>query len=126
MKAGLSRRGILGAGAALATASVTGVAQSRVLPRDMTPLIGRGYRAVDEDEKGMWQMMERVEEEVSGSNLLIRDPALTSYLGDLIGHVGGPAATDMRIVISANALGLLALGLFPGGLLDLCARVLGG
>jgi NADH-quinone oxidoreductase subunit N len=36
------------------------------------------------------------------------------------------AAADMRIVISANALGLLALGLFPGGLLDLCARVLGG
>jgi NADH-quinone oxidoreductase subunit N len=35
------------------------------------------------------------------------------------------AAADMRIVISANALGLLALGLFPGALLDLCARVLG-
>jgi NADH-quinone oxidoreductase subunit N len=34
------------------------------------------------------------------------------------------AAVDMRIVISANALGLLALGLFPGGLIDLCARVL--
>jgi len=32
----------------------------------------------------------------------------------------------MRIVMSANGLGLLALGLFPGGLLDLCARVLGG
>jgi NADH-quinone oxidoreductase subunit N len=36
------------------------------------------------------------------------------------------AAPDMRIVISANALGLLVLGLFPGGLLDLCTRVLGG
>jgi NADH-quinone oxidoreductase subunit N len=35
------------------------------------------------------------------------------------------AAADMRIVISANAIGLLVLGLFPGGLLDLCARVLG-
>jgi NADH-quinone oxidoreductase subunit N len=36
------------------------------------------------------------------------------------------AAADMRIVISANALGLLVLGVFPGALLDLCARVLGG
>jgi len=36
------------------------------------------------------------------------------------------AAPDMRIVISANALGLLVLGIFPGGLLDLCSRVLGG
>jgi NADH-quinone oxidoreductase subunit N len=34
------------------------------------------------------------------------------------------AAADMRIVVSANALGLLALGVFPGRLLDLCARVL--
>jgi NADH-quinone oxidoreductase subunit N len=34
------------------------------------------------------------------------------------------AASDMRVIISANALGLLALGIFPGFLLDLCARVL--
>lgn len=34
------------------------------------------------------------------------------------------APTDVRIVVSANALGLLVLGVFPGGLLDLCARVL--
>jgi len=34
------------------------------------------------------------------------------------------AAVDLRFVISANGLGLLALGLFPGALLNLCARVL--
>jgi predicted Zn-dependent protease len=48
----------------------------------------------------MWQQMERVEEEVSGSNLLIKDPRLTGYLGDLIGRVGGPAARDMRIYLA--------------------------
>ena len=100
MNAALSRRGLLGAGAALAGASVAGIAEARVLPKDMTPLIGRGYQAVDEDEKGMWQMMERVEEEVAGSNLLVRDPALTGYLGNLIGNVGGPAARDMRIYLA--------------------------
>ena len=100
MTAALTRRSLLGAGAALAGVSVTGIAEARVLPKDMTPLIGRGYQAVDEDEKGMWHLMERVEEEVSGSNLLIRDPALTGYLGDLIGHVGGPAAKDMRIYLA--------------------------
>ncbi len=31
---------------------------------------------------------------------------------------------DLRVVLSANVLGLLALGLFPGALLDLCSRVL--
>lgn len=34
------------------------------------------------------------------------------------------AAPDMRLVISANGVGLLALGLFPGYLLNLCATVL--
>ena len=35
------------------------------------------------------------------------------------------ASTSLRIVVSANALVLLGLGLFPGVLLDLCASVLG-
>jgi NADH-quinone oxidoreductase subunit N len=33
-------------------------------------------------------------------------------------------APDLRLVISANCLVLLGLGLFPGFQLDLCARVL--
>jgi predicted Zn-dependent protease len=100
MSTALSRRAVLSAGAGLAAASLAGSAQARILPRDMAPLIGTGYRAVDQDEKGMWQQMERVEEEVAGSNLMIKDPALARYLGDLIGHVGGPAAKDMRIYLA--------------------------
>ncbi len=34
------------------------------------------------------------------------------------------ASAGLRVVVSANALLLLALGLFPGGLLELCGRVL--
>ena len=34
------------------------------------------------------------------------------------------ADLDLRLVLSGNVLALLVLGLFPGGLLDLCARVL--
>lgn len=100
MNVALSRRMMLGSAGAVAAGLATGVAQSRILPNEMVPLIGPGYRAVDQDEKGMWQLMERVEEEVSGSNLLIKDPALTSYLGELIGRVGGPAARDMRIYLA--------------------------
>ena len=92
----LSRRAMLGGGLAM----TAGLAQARILPRDMVPLIGPGYRAVDQDEKGLWQQMERVEEEVAGSNLLIKDPQLTRYLGTLIGNVGGPAAKDMRIYLA--------------------------
>ena len=35
------------------------------------------------------------------------------------------AGADFRAVLSANALLILVLGLFPGGLLALCARVIG-
>jgi NADH-quinone oxidoreductase subunit N len=48
------------------------------------------------------------------------------YFADPIDDTPLNAAADMRIVMSANGLGLLALGLFPDGLLQLCARVLGG
>jgi predicted Zn-dependent protease len=100
MTAAMTRRALLGGGVALTAGLATGAAEARILPKDMVPLIGPGYRAIDQDEKGLWQQMERVEEEVAGSNLLIKDPALTGYLGDLIGRVGGPAATDMRIYLA--------------------------
>jgi NADH-quinone oxidoreductase subunit N len=47
------------------------------------------------------------------------------YFADPADNTPINAAADVRIVMSANALALLVLGLFPGGLLDLCARVLG-
>jgi predicted Zn-dependent protease len=66
----------------------------------MVPLIGPGFKPTETDEIGLWQLMDRAEEEISGSNLLIKDPELTSYLQDIIGHVGGPAARDMRIYLA--------------------------
>ena len=42
----------------------------------MVPLIGPGFSPTDKDENGLWQQMERVEEEIAGSNLLIKDPKL--------------------------------------------------
>jgi len=36
------------------------------------------------------------------------------------------AGPDMRIMVSANALVILALGVYPGGLLALCASAIGG
>lgn len=96
----LSRRGVLAGGGAMAAALTAGVAEARIVPSTMEPLIGPGYRPTDRDELGMWQQMERVEEEIAGSNLLIKDPALNLYLQELIGKVGGPAAKDMRIYLA--------------------------
>ena len=93
----LDRRTMILAGGVLAAASATGTAAARVLPSAMVPLIGPNYRPIDADERGMWQQMERVEEEIAGSNLVVEDPQLAAYLKELIGKVGGPAARDFRI-----------------------------
>jgi predicted Zn-dependent protease len=66
----------------------------------MTPLIQPGYKPSETDEKGLWQQYERIEQEIAGSNLLIQDKALTSYLGGLAEKVGGPAAGDLRVYLA--------------------------
>ena len=82
-----------------AAALHTGVARRESTPQDMVPLVGPGFKPTDRDEQGLWKEMERAEEEVAGSNLLINDPRLTGYLKNLIGTVGGPAAQDFRIYL---------------------------
>ena len=96
----VSRRAMLAGGGVLAASLATGVAEARIRPQEMTPLIGPGYKPTDRDEIGIWQLMNRVEEEVSGSNLLLKDKATNDYVRDLIGRVGGPAAKDMRIYVA--------------------------
>ena len=102
-----------GGGAVAAASLTTGVAQARIRPQDMVPLVGPGFKPTDKDEQGLWKEMERAEEEISGSNLLVQDPQLTGYLKNLIGKVGGPAAQDFRIYLARipefNAM------MFPSG-----------
>ncbi len=93
---GLSRRSLLLGGAVAAASLHTGVAEARISPANMVPLVGPGFKPVDRDEQGLWKEMERAEEEIAGSNLLIQDPKLTGYLKHIIGTVGGPAAQDFR------------------------------
>ncbi len=109
----ITRRSLLVGGTAAAASLHAGIAEARVRPQDMAPLVGPGYRPTEKDEIGIWQLMERAEEEIAGSNLLIQDPKLTSYLKNLIGTVGGPAAKDFRIYLARvpdfNAM------MFPSG-----------
>jgi predicted Zn-dependent protease len=95
----ISRRALLLGGGAAAASLATTVTHARVLPQNMTPLVGKGFQPTDKDEQGLWDEMNRVEEEISGSNLLVNDPKVTGYLKNLIGTVGGPAAQDFRIYL---------------------------
>ena len=96
----LTRRMLLGGLGCACCAGLAGPAQARIRPADMRPLIGAGHRPTDKDEQGLWQQYERVEEEIAGSNLLVRDPALAAYLGRVAARVGGPAASDLRVYVA--------------------------
>ena len=95
-----TRRSILGGFGCACCAGLVGTAQARISPRTMEPLIGPGHRPTDKDEQGMWQIYERAERDIADSNLLIKDKAITSYLGDVAARVGGPAAKDLRVYLA--------------------------
>ena len=46
------------------------------------------------------------------------------YFADPLNEESLEATTDLRVALSINGLVLLALGVFPGPLLDLCVQVL--
>lgn len=96
----ISRRSLLVGAGMSAAALHTGIANARIKPADMVPLVGPGFKPTERDEQGLWHEMDRVEEEIADSNLLITDPKITGYLRDLIGTVGGPAAKDFRIYLA--------------------------
>ncbi len=96
----LTRRALLGGFGCACCAGLSGIAEARISPQAMKPLITSGYRPTEKDEQGLWQQYERVEHEIAGSNLLVQDKALTSYLGELTERVGGPAAKDLRIYLA--------------------------
>jgi len=91
---------LLGGMGCACCAGLVGVAEARIPPREMRSLIGAGHRPTAEDEKGMWHEYERVEQEIAGSNLLLKDARLASYLGGIAAKVGGPAARDLRVYVA--------------------------
>jgi Zn-dependent protease with chaperone function len=96
----LTRRTVMAGLGCACCGGFGGLAQARISPLSMTPLVARGYKPTEKDEQGLWQQYERVEQEIAGSNLLIQDKALTGYLGDLVGRIGGPAAKDLRVYLA--------------------------
>ncbi|HEY0625268.1 MAG TPA: M48 family metalloprotease [Allosphingosinicella sp.] len=96
----LTRRSILGGFGCACCMGMVGAAQARVTPAEVDPMIGPGHRPTDKDEQGMWQLYERAERDIADSNLLIKDPGLTRYLGGLAEKVGGPTAKDMRVYLA--------------------------
>jgi len=62
---------------------------------ELTP----GYHAIDEDEKGMWMVMDKVEKEIRASEFTVRDPALNAYIHDITCKLAGDFCPDIRTYI---------------------------
>ena len=111
----LSRRSLLvGGGAAARPRCATGIAQARIRPADMVPLIGPGFKpdrhATSRACGRKWSGPRR---RLPARTCSSRTPKLTGYLKNIIGTVGGPAAQDFRIYLARipdfNAM------MFPSG-----------
>jgi beta-barrel assembly-enhancing protease len=96
----LSRRNFVGrtaCGCALLGAGAH--AQARVQPSSMQPLVSAGYKPLDIDERGLWQAFDEFEQKLASSNLLVRDAALTSYVGGIVRKLLGERAAELRLYV---------------------------
>jgi beta-barrel assembly-enhancing protease len=80
---------VLGFGAMGASANVT--------PAQLTPLIPPDYEPTDKDERGLWQLLDRFEKELTASSLLIKDEALQRYLLTVTQGLLGDYRMDLRV-----------------------------
>jgi len=59
--------------------------------------------ALDTDEGGLWSIMDREETRLRRSPLVVRDPALTGYLRELVCRLGGEHCADVRVYVVRSA-----------------------
>jgi predicted Zn-dependent protease len=71
----------------------------RVRPAAMQAMVGPGYRPVDADERGMWQSIARLEEEIASSNMLLKSPGMQRYVEGVMTRLLGDRARETRIYI---------------------------
>lgn len=104
---------------------MSGLANARLLPTDLTPLVDVDYQPVDADERGIWQSMEQIEETIQASPQRLNDPQLQGYTAGIIEHLMGRETPDLRVYLIRSAL--FNASMFPTGMMivntGLMARV---
>lgn len=119
-----SRRNFLLAGGACALCAARHSAAA-VLDTNLPALVSAEYEPADADERGMWQSMERVEEAIGTSPLLLRSPELQAYTRSVTERLVGRPVPELRIYIIRDAS--FNASMFPSGMMivntGLMARV---
>jgi len=106
-------------------ALTSGVAFARIPPSEMKPLIPLDYEPQEKDERGLWEICDRLEREIAASNFVVRDKQLNEYVTGVTRRLLGDRVTDLRIYIVRNPEFNAAM--FPNGMMlvhtGLLARV---
>jgi predicted Zn-dependent protease len=91
----------------------------------MKALIPLDYEPQDKDERGLWELCDRLERDVAASNFLVRDKQLNEYVTGVTRRLLGDRVADLRIYIVRNPEFNAAM--FPNGMMlvhtGLLARV---
>jgi predicted Zn-dependent protease len=102
-----------------------GDALARIPPSEMKPLIPLDYEPQDKDERGLWEICDRIERDLVASNFLVRDKELNEYVTSVTRRLLGDRVADLRIYIVRNPEFNAAM--FPNGMMvvhtGLLARV---
>lgn len=98
---GLTRRGLIGSVGGCALCG--GTALARVAPATMQPLIAENYRPVADDERGLWQNCDRLEEELRTSNLLLGSPTMQTFVTGVMARLLGSRVRELRIYLVRDA-----------------------
>lgn len=90
-------------------------AHASVLDTGIEPLIGPGYEPVDDDERGIWQSCERIEQSLQTSSRLLHAPGLQKYTRDVLERLLARPAPELRIYLMHDASFNAAM--FPTGMM---------
>jgi beta-barrel assembly-enhancing protease len=97
-----SRRHFLMGGGACA-ACLSSMASAIVLPTNLEPLVEANYEPVEEDERGMWQSCERIEEMIRTSPQRFDAPGLHDYTRGVVERLVGRETPDLRIYLMRDS-----------------------
>jgi beta-barrel assembly-enhancing protease len=77
--------------------------------------VGEGYAPADDDERGIWQSLERIEESLRTSSQRLEAPDLQAYTRGVIERLAGRPVPELRLYLMRNASFNAAM--FPSGMM---------
>lgn len=88
---------------------------AKLAPAQLTPLIPPDYEPKDQDERGLWQLCDRLEKNLAASDLLIKNQGVQDYLLKVAQGLLGDYRMDLR-VYGVNDASFNA-SMFPNGMM---------